>query len=309
VLELAATLGVALVAVTVGVRLAEGGLGLEAGLTVLVLAPELYLPLRRLGAEYHASADGLAVADRMLALLDAPPAASREGRGRPEPRGRAGALGARRLLLSGSPGSVLDGLDLELAPGETVALVGESGAGKSTVAALLLGFLEPTAAASRSAASTSRAAAAEDWHALVAWVPSTLRSCAQRRGQHQDRAAASDHAVRAGRALAGADASSARCPTATTRWWATAGARCRRGAQADRAGARFPRRPGARRPRRADGRSRSGERGARQPRRAAAGRGPDRCCSSPTDPRWSPRRPHRALEAGAAVAVPARRAA
>ena len=58
VLELAATLGVALVAVTAGVRLADGGLGLQAGLTVLVLAPELYLPLRRLGAEYHASADG-----------------------------------------------------------------------------------------------------------------------------------------------------------------------------------------------------------------------------------------------------------
>ena len=72
VLELAATLGIALVAVTVGVRLVDGGLGLEAGLTVLVLAPELYLPLRRLGAEFHSSADGLAVADRMLSLLDAP---------------------------------------------------------------------------------------------------------------------------------------------------------------------------------------------------------------------------------------------
>ena len=56
VLELAATLGVALVAVTVGVRLVDGGLGLQAGLTVLVLAPELYLPLRRLGEQFHASA-------------------------------------------------------------------------------------------------------------------------------------------------------------------------------------------------------------------------------------------------------------
>ena len=79
VLELAATLGVALVAVTVGVRLVGGGLGLQAGLTVLVLAPELYLPLRRLGAEYHASADGLAVADRILGLLEAPPAVRDEG--------------------------------------------------------------------------------------------------------------------------------------------------------------------------------------------------------------------------------------
>src|SRR6185437_9252113 len=79
VLELAATLGVALVAVTVGVRLVDGGLGLQAGLTVLVLAPELYLPFRRLGAEYHASADGLAVAERMFALLDAPAGTGRAG--------------------------------------------------------------------------------------------------------------------------------------------------------------------------------------------------------------------------------------
>src|SRR6185503_2337539 len=72
VLELAATLGVALVAVTVGVRLVGGGLGLQAGLTVLVLAPELYLPLRQLGAEFHASADGLAVAERIIALSETP---------------------------------------------------------------------------------------------------------------------------------------------------------------------------------------------------------------------------------------------
>ena len=76
VLELAATLGVALVAVTVGVRLVDGGLGLQAALTVLVLAPELYPPLRQLAAQFHASADGIAVAERMFELLDAPPAAA-----------------------------------------------------------------------------------------------------------------------------------------------------------------------------------------------------------------------------------------
>src|SRR5262249_52118695 len=80
VLELAATLGVALAAVTVGVRLVDGGIGLEAGLTVLVLAPELYQPLRQLGAQFHASADGLAVAQRMLDLIDPPAAGSRAGR-------------------------------------------------------------------------------------------------------------------------------------------------------------------------------------------------------------------------------------
>ena len=70
ILELAATLGIALVAVVVGVRLAEGGIGFEAALTVLVLAPELYLPLRNLAAQFHASADGAAVAERMLDLSE-----------------------------------------------------------------------------------------------------------------------------------------------------------------------------------------------------------------------------------------------
>ena len=72
VLELAATLGVALVAVTVGVRLVDGGIAFEPALTVLLLAPELYLPLRNLAAGFHASADGAAVADRLLTLIEQP---------------------------------------------------------------------------------------------------------------------------------------------------------------------------------------------------------------------------------------------
>jgi ABC-type transport system involved in cytochrome bd biosynthesis fused ATPase/permease subunit len=208
VLELAATLGVALVAVTVGVRLADGGLGLQAGLTVLVLAPELYLPLRRLGAEYHASADGVAVADRMLALLDAP-AAARAGGPRPAPSPAVAPVRLERVAFAypARPGRVLDGLDLELAPGETVALVGESGAGKSTVAALLLGFLEPTAGRVTVGGVDLAGCRAEDWRALVAWVP---QHPALMRASVADNIRigrpASDRAVRAAAALAGADA-------------------------------------------------------------------------------------------------------
>jgi thiol reductant ABC exporter CydD subunit len=207
VLELAATLGVALVAVTVGVRLADGGLGLQAGLTVLVLAPELYLPLRRLGAEYHASADGLAVADRMLALLDAP-AAARGGGARPVPSPAVAPVCLERVGFSypARTGLVLDGLDLELAPGETVALVGESGAGKSTVAALLLGFLEPTAGRITVGGIDLAECRAEDWYALLAWVP---QHPALVRGSVADNIRlgrpASDRSVRAAAALAGAD--------------------------------------------------------------------------------------------------------
>ena len=172
VLELAATLGVALVAVTAGVRLVDGSLALEAGLTVIILAPELYLPFRRLGAEYHASADGLAVAERMFALLDGP-ASARPGGPRLAPSPAEAAVRLEHVSFSypTRPGPVLDGLDLELAPGETVALVGESGAGKSTVAGLLLGVLEPTGGRIVVGDVDLGECQIDAWRRLIAWVP------------------------------------------------------------------------------------------------------------------------------------------
>jgi ATP-binding cassette subfamily C protein CydD len=172
VLELAATLGVALVAVTVGVRLVGGGLGLQAGLTVLVLAPELYLPIRQLAVQFHASADGLAVADRILALLGEPPAvASGGGRTPPSPAEVPVRLEKVSFAYPSRPGLVLDRLELELLPGETVALVGNSGAGKSTVGSLLLRLAEPTAGRITVGDVDLAACRSEAWRQLVAWVP------------------------------------------------------------------------------------------------------------------------------------------
>ena len=208
VLELAATLGVALVAVTVGVRLVEGGIGLQAGLTVLVLAPELYLPFRRLGAEFHASADGLAVAVRMLDLLEAPPAIGAGG-ARIAPSPAIAPVRLERVCFSYSarPRPVLDELDLELAPGETVALVGESGVGKSTVAALLLRLLEPTAGRVSVGGVDLAACRTDAWRQLVAWVPQhpmLLRGSVSDNIRLGD-GFASDQRVRQAAALAGAD--------------------------------------------------------------------------------------------------------
>jgi len=143
VLDLAATLGTALVAVTVGVRLIGGGLTLRAGLIVLLLTPELYAPLRALGSLFHASSDGLAAAGRILDVLDA---------AAPPPSG-AGVPGTwQRLALAGVTvehpdrgAAVLNEVDLELRRGEVVVLTGPSGAGKSTAAALLLGLRRPDA--------------------------------------------------------------------------------------------------------------------------------------------------------------------
>ena len=172
VLELAATIGVALVAVTAGVRLVDGSLGLEAGLAVIVLAPELYQPFRRLGAEYHASADGLAVADRLFALLDQPVESVAGGaRLAPSPARAPVALEGVGFSYPTRTGPVLEEFSLELAPGEVVALVGESGAGKSTVAALLLGLLSPTSGRISVGDADLSDCELDAWRRLVAWVP------------------------------------------------------------------------------------------------------------------------------------------
>jgi ATP-binding cassette, subfamily C, bacterial CydD len=172
VLELAATLGVALVAVTAGVRLVDGGLGLQTGLTVLVLAPELYLPVRQLAAQFHASADGLAVAERMFALLEAPPVAARGGKSiAPSPLEAPVRFESVSFTYPSRPGLVLDGLDLELLPGETLALVGPSGSGKTTVASLLLRFAEPISGRLTVGGLSLAHCHTDLWRQQLAWVP------------------------------------------------------------------------------------------------------------------------------------------
>jgi ATP-binding cassette subfamily C protein CydD len=209
VLELAATLGVALVAVLAGVRLVSGDLGLQAALTVLILAPELYLPLRRLGAEFHASADGLAVAQRMLALLEAPGQTSAAGVRFPaSPRRAPVRLEGVSFSYPTRPGPVLERVDLELEPSRTLALVGESGAGKSTVAALVLGLLRPTTGRVTVGGVDLVQCRRDAWLRQLAWVPqhpALLPASVADNIRLGDRSA-TDAAVRDAAKLAGADA-------------------------------------------------------------------------------------------------------
>jgi thiol reductant ABC exporter CydD subunit len=208
VLELAATLGVALVAVATGLRLVGGALGLQAGLTVLVLAPELYLPFRRLGAEYHASADGLAVAERLFELLDAPATAAAGGfRSPPNPSQAPVRFDGVCFSYPRRGDLVLGGLDMELLPGETLALVGESGAGKSTVASLLLGLIEPTAGQISVGGVDLTTCDGQSWRRLIAWVPqhpTLFRGTVEENVRLGD-PSASRQRVRRAAAMAGAD--------------------------------------------------------------------------------------------------------
>jgi ABC-type multidrug transport system fused ATPase/permease subunit len=141
-------------------------------LTVLILAPELYAPLRQLGSQFHASADGMAVADRMLDLLEAPPAVAAHGRlVPPSPAEVAVRFERVSFAYPSRPDLVFDALDLELLPGETVALVGASGTGKSTVASLLLRFAQPLAGRITVGGIDLAECRTEIWRRLVAWVP------------------------------------------------------------------------------------------------------------------------------------------
>jgi ATP-binding cassette, subfamily C, bacterial CydD len=200
-------LGIALVAVTVGVRLVDGGLGFQAALTVLLLTPELYAPLRNLAAQFHASADGVAVADRLHDLVEEPALVEGGTITPPSPRDVPVRLEGVRFSYPARD-EVLLGVDLVLEPGETVALVGESGVGKSTVGSLLLRLAEPTAgrvvAGDTDLARTDRDA----WRRHVAWLPQepTLFRGTIADNIRLGAPEASDDDVRAASVLAGADA-------------------------------------------------------------------------------------------------------
>jgi len=207
VLELAATLGVALVAVTLGVRVVEGGVGLEAALTVLVLAPELYQPLRALAAQYHASADGRSVAGRLLDLVDAP---SEVGEGtRTPPSVALEPISLERVWYTypGRAAPALHDVELELRPAETVALVGPSGSGKSTVVSLVLRLAEPTDGRLTVGGVDLARCDASAWRSQVAWLPqrpTLFRGTVAENIRLGDRGA-DDERVRAAALLAGAD--------------------------------------------------------------------------------------------------------
>lgn len=171
VLELAGALATALVAVEVGLRLLDGRLGYQTALLVLLLTPEAYLPLRNVGAQFHASADGAAAAGRALAILDTPPPPTAPAGRTPDLRRDTIELRAVSLSYPGRSVPALVDISLSIAPGDRIVLTGPSGAGKTSLLGLLLRFAEPDSGAIISGGTPLAAISLAAWRDQIAWVP------------------------------------------------------------------------------------------------------------------------------------------
>ncbi|WP_433661509.1 ABC transporter ATP-binding protein/permease [Nocardia sp. CA-128927] len=169
VLELLATLSVALIAVSIGLRLVYGEMSLYAGLVALVLAPEVYLPLRMVGERFHAAQDGMAAADKAFAVLESAPEAT--GSGGAEVRHFAGVVELRDLSVRARNGCAPDGLSAQLRPGVLTVLSGPNGSGKSTAVQAILGLIEPDRGTVIVDGIDVRELDQHEWWARVAWLP------------------------------------------------------------------------------------------------------------------------------------------
>jgi ATP-binding cassette subfamily C protein CydD len=177
VLELAAAVATALVAVEVGLRLLAGHMSYETALLVLLLTPEAYLPLRNVGAQFHASAEGTAAAAQAFEILDVPDP--------PVPVDRVVAARPARTDLAAQPieltevslryagrdDPALRGVSVTISPGHHIAVTGPSGAGKSSLLGLLLRFADPTTGQITAGGIAISDIPVSDWRRQIAWVP------------------------------------------------------------------------------------------------------------------------------------------
>jgi ATP-binding cassette, subfamily C, bacterial CydD len=175
VLELAAALATALVAVEVGVRLLAGHMSYQTALLVLLLTPEAYLPLRAVGTQFHASTEGAAAARDVFEILDTPvPTAATPGPRLRRPvdlREDTIRLSEVTLTYPGRGRDALSRVSLSIRPGDRITLTGPSGSGKSSLLALLLRFAEPTSGRVEAGAVDLASVPLDEWRRQIAWVP------------------------------------------------------------------------------------------------------------------------------------------
>ena len=295
VLELAAALATALVAVEVGLRLLAGHMSYSTALLVLLLTPEAYLPLRAVGAQFHASTEGAAAAADVFAILDTPVPGRVSSRalGPVDLRADTIRLSGVGLSYPGRGRDALSGVSMTIRPGDQITLTGPSGAGKSSLLALLLRFAEPTSGRIEVGGTDLARVPLGEWRRQIGWVPQDPHLFAASVAENialGDPAASREAVVAAARA-AGADGFVADLPHGYDTAVGEGGAPAVLGpAPAARAGPRVP----ARRAAAPAGRARRPPgRGHRGPARRRAGRASGRAHGHQGQPRPSVhRRPH-----------------
>ncbi len=177
VLEEAATISTAIIAVEIGLRLLVGNMPFQPALFILLIAPEFFQPLRQLGAKYHAGMDGKVAVQRISEILATPLPALHSSKPQRD------TLSDRRTQ---APGSIrfahvnytydeqrpaLHDVSFHIEPGQKVALVGPSGAGKSTIAHLLLRFIPADGGIISAHGMPLDEMLIQEWRSQIAWVP------------------------------------------------------------------------------------------------------------------------------------------
>jgi ATP-binding cassette, subfamily C, bacterial CydD len=146
VLELAASLSIAMVALQVGIRLIEGMMAYQMGLFVLLLTPEFYLPFRALGQHHHTGMEGASAAEKIFELMD-----SGQNKTQPESKNKLPEKEIRvdfedvAFYYPNAAQAALQQINCHIEPGELTAIVGRTGSGKTTFSHILMGFLSPAA--------------------------------------------------------------------------------------------------------------------------------------------------------------------
>ncbi|MDQ2887506.1 MAG: thiol reductant ABC exporter subunit CydD [Chloroflexota bacterium] len=172
VLEFMTAVAIGLVAVTLGIRLINGGMSFEQAFLVLLLAPEFYRPLRELGVQRHAGMEGKAAAKRMVEILETPaPLSTHQREPVAIPNGLSVEFSNVTYTYPGSERPALRGINLTLPARTCTALVGRSGAGKSTLVNLLLRFRESQGGAITINGIPIAELSVEAWREYIALVP------------------------------------------------------------------------------------------------------------------------------------------
>lgn len=170
-LEFLATLSTALVAVEVGLRLVAGHIGLFAGLAIIMLTPEVFKPLREVGSQFHASADGVAASEQIFNILDTEVSVASGDTSAPDLSRATIEINELSVQAPGRATIAPNGLTGTIEPGRVTALVGVSGSGKSTTASVLLKLLEPTSGKITVGGIPLETIDQESWWKQITWVP------------------------------------------------------------------------------------------------------------------------------------------